>query len=189
MVSPDPKPEEWKITLVPTSAPSHEDSSPCLRQQLSPPLWGVHTGQATQITSPAHALRPGGGKGAPELTTHVHTHLNGMHTAAQRHKTTPCSLIPIVFRKSWDYVSDAATTLRRERSPYLTSLELLLKDPQAQSFQPLIPHPVHCIYWELLNHRKPRLGPRPIKAAFLGVGPGHLCFVKAPQVIPACSPI
>ena len=43
--------------------------------------------------------------------------------------------------------------------------------------------------WELLNHRKPRLCPRPIKAASLGVGPGHLCFVKAPQVIPAYSPI
>lgn len=30
-------------------------------------------GQATQITFPAHALRPGGGPGAPELTTHVNT--------------------------------------------------------------------------------------------------------------------
>ena len=76
VVSLDPKPEEWKITLVPTSTPSREDFSPCLRPQLSPPLWGVHMGQATQITSPAHALGPGGGKGAPELTTLVHTHSN-----------------------------------------------------------------------------------------------------------------
>ena len=34
-----------------------------------------------------------------------------------------------------------------------------------------------------------RLWPRPMRPASLGVGPRHLCFLKAPQVTHVCSPV
>ena len=94
---------------------------------MKDPGGSVHADNLPRIPS----LRPGGCADVPEHTaharthTHTHTHTHTLilliwirsstRTAAQRHRTTSHSFIPIVFRKGWECFSDAGTRPGRQR--------------------------------------------------------------------------